>query len=107
MARENLGLIVQDWPVLKRRAMLVTLRLKLNQHGPVANCLGATQGRPIIEVSSRDAYWGAVPERSCLQGTNMLGRMWMSLRELHARDVSALQGWAHLQQRDLWPAAYL
>ena len=48
-----------------------------------------TEDRPIVEISTRDRYWGARPEDSpqgpIYRGRNVLGRLWMELRQ-HARD---------------------
>ena len=48
-----------------------------------------TGDRPIVEISTRDRYWGARPEvppgESVYRGRNVLGRLWMELRQ-HARD---------------------
>ena len=53
-----------------------------------------TGDRPIVEISSRDAYWGARPEsragQTVYRGRNVLGRLWMELRQ-HARDDDPLR----------------
>ena len=41
--------------------------------------------RPIVEVSTRDPWWGARPVAERYEGRNVLGRLWMELRQ-HLRD---------------------
>lgn len=45
--------------------------------------------RPIVEISNRDPFWGAAidkrPDGTVYRGCNVLGRLWMELRQ-HARD---------------------
>ena len=47
--------------------------------------LAATGERPIVEVSTRDPWWGARPVAERYEGSNVLGRLWMELRQ-HVRD---------------------
>ena len=52
--------------------------------------LAETGDRPIVEVSTRDAWWGARPVADRYQGHNVLGRLWMELRQqLHEADPAA------------------
>ncbi|MDD9991541.1 MAG: NADAR family protein [Rhodospirillales bacterium] len=58
--------------------------------------LAATGERPIVEVSTRDPWWGARPVADRYEGHNVLGRLWMELRQ-HIRegDPAARSGaWA-------------
>ena len=43
--------------------------------------LTATRDRPIVEVSARDPWWGARPVADRYEGRNVLGRLWMELRQ--------------------------
>ena len=43
--------------------------------------LAATGERAIVEVSTRDAWWGAKPAGDRYRGANVLGRLWMELRQ--------------------------
>ena len=43
--------------------------------------LAATGERPIVEVSTRDPWWGARPVADRYEGRNVLGRLWMELRQ--------------------------
>ena len=48
--------------------------------------LAATGERPIVEVSTRDPWWGARPVADRYEGRNVLGRLWMELRQ-HLREA--------------------
>ena len=43
--------------------------------------LAATRDRPIVEMSTRDPWWGARPVGDRYEGRNVLGRLWMELRQ--------------------------
>jgi ribonuclease HI len=45
--------------------------------------LDETGELPIVELSYKDGFWGARPDSGVLAGVNMLGRLWMALRELY------------------------
>ncbi len=47
--------------------------------------LAETGERPIVEVSTRDLWWGARPVADRYEGNNVLGRLWMELRQ-HLRE---------------------
>lgn len=74
-----------DWEQVKVEAMRLTLRLKAaapGHAGAVQRMLAATGTRPIVEDSRHDAWWGARPQPDGrLIGHNVLGRLWMELRE--------------------------
>jgi ribA/ribD-fused uncharacterized protein len=58
------------------------LRVKLDQHySRITRVLDHTEDRPIVEKSYHDDFWGAKPSDECLRGTNVLGLLWMKLRE--------------------------
>ncbi|MDE0408264.1 MAG: NADAR family protein [Alphaproteobacteria bacterium] len=59
--------------------------------------LTATGDRLIVEVSTRDAWWGARPVADRYEGNNVLGRLWMELRkQVRDGDPDALSGaWIH------------
>lgn len=56
---------------------------KLHQHEYVRRVLRRTGGRPIIENSPKDSFWGWGPDK---QGRNELGKIWMRLRQKLADD---------------------
>ena len=47
--------------------------------------LAETGDGPIVEVSTRDPWWGARPVADRYEGHNVLGRLWMELRR-HLRE---------------------
>ncbi len=52
--------------------------------------LAATGDRPIVEVSTRNPWWGARPVTDRYEGENLLGRIWMELRQqLRDHDLAA------------------
>lgn len=66
---------------INTQAMLICLYLKLHQHRKKLTALhDLAGGRPIVEISYRDDFWGAKPvgeERlgDCI-GKNALGKLW-------------------------------
>lgn len=72
-----------DWSAVKIGFMEAVLRLKTAQH-PVAigTLLDLSGDRPIVEKSVRDDFWGAKPNGyGQLEGQNVLGLLWMVIRE--------------------------
>lgn len=82
------------WSEHRVNAMRWVLRRKIETLpeliGPV---LDRTGDRAIVEISTRDPYWGAapttLPEGAVWHGGNVLGRLWMELRQ-HRRDDDPL-----------------
>ena len=74
------------WNTQRVDVMRWVLRMKreANRDG-IDALLAATGGRPIVEVSTRDAWWGARPVADRYEGHNVLGRLWMELRQ-HIRE---------------------
>jgi ribA/ribD-fused uncharacterized protein len=66
-----------DWDEVKVGTMLVILMKKAAQHEYVRRKLLATGDRELIEDSWRDDFWGWGPHHD---GRNMLGRLWMEVR---------------------------
>jgi len=73
-----------DWDAVRARIMRWCLRVKLAQNWErFGGLLIETDGRPIVEESSKDDFWGAIPTADGhLVGRNVLGRLLMELREL-------------------------
>ncbi len=60
--------------------------------------LARSAERPIVEISTKDAFWGAKPQGNTYEGNNVLGRLWMELRDqLRNNDPAALS--SHWQDR--------
>jgi ribA/ribD-fused uncharacterized protein len=72
-----------DFEQMKVSVMRWCLRVKLLQNwNGFAAVLEATLDRPIVEVSTKDSFWGARPEsEDQLIGGNVMGRLLMELRE--------------------------
>ncbi len=67
-----------NWDDIKVPIMKNILRAKVSQHEYVIRKLLETGNRKLIEDSWRDPYWGWGADK---QGTNMLGTLWMEIRE--------------------------
>lgn len=67
------------------QAMTWVTALKLALYADTLfSVLKASEGKPIVERSSHDAFWGAMLDAQTphqLQGTNMLGQIWMAHRQ--------------------------
>ena len=71
-----------DWNAQRVNAMRWVLRMKREANAAqIDAALAATGDRPIVEVSTRDAWWGAKPAGDSYHGENVLGRLWMELRQ--------------------------
>lgn len=84
VAREHARQSRQDWHHVRVTVMRWCLRLKLG-HAPLrfGGLLEKTGSAPIVERSTRDAFWGAIAQPDGrLVGGNVLGRLLMELREM-------------------------
>jgi ribA/ribD-fused uncharacterized protein len=72
-----------DFEQIKVTLMRWCLKVKLLQNwNGFAAILEATSDKPIVEVSTKDSFWGAKPEAGDrLVGGNVMGRLLMELRE--------------------------
>ena len=72
-----------DWDAVRVTIMRWCLRVKLAQNSVTfSELLSRTGGRPIVEDSRRDDFWGAKSkEPETLVGMNVLGRLLMELRQ--------------------------
>ena len=70
------------WNDQRVNVMRWVLRMKREANVPQIDAtLAATGERAIVEVSTRDPWWGARPEGDRYRGANVLGRLWMELRQ--------------------------
>ena len=70
-----------DWNAQRVHVMRWVIRLKREANAAeIDGLLTATLDRPIVEVSTRDPWWGARPVADRYEGRNVLGRLWMELR---------------------------
>lgn len=83
----------QDWDLIKLKVMRWVMEIKLSQHwNKLAPILEQTANKPIVELSHKDQFWGAVNMGSGqLVGMNALGRLWMDLREKHVLSGDRLE----------------
>ena len=70
------------WTAQRVNVMRWVLRMKREANAAeIDAALAATGDRPIVEVSTRDPWWGAKPVGDRYRGANVLGRLWMELRQ--------------------------
>ena len=70
------------WNAQRVDVMRWVMRMKREANAAEIDAvLAATGGRPIVEVSTRDPWWGARPVAERYEGKNVLGRLWMELRQ--------------------------
>lgn len=92
----HLPLTRADWHLgINKIAMQAALHLKLSQHRDVLRfVLDEAGSRPIVELSIRDPFWGAVPitehDVDYLVGHNELGQLWDATKLL---SDEALNDW--------------
>lgn len=78
----NANLVRSDWHDVMVRNMLYVVELKVF-HNPQAmsEAYKLSKTRPIVEISSRDMFWGCKRySHVFLRGNNMLGKVHMSVR---------------------------
>ena len=82
------------WNAQRVNVMRWVLRMKREANqAEIDAVLAATCHRPIVEVSTRDPWWGARPVADRYEGRNVLGRLWMELRQqLRDHDTAARSG---------------
>ena len=79
-------MVVEPLSAADLENMRVCLKLKLDQHPELRDRLLATGEDEIIEDCSKrkrgsGLFWGAALEDGDWEGTNMLGKLWMELRD--------------------------
>ena len=92
----------RQWNARRVDVMRWVLRAKHRANrSRIDDVLLATADRPIVEFSTRDAFWGARPQGDHLNGTNALGRLWMEIRQqLQEENPLALPDHALQQVRE-------
>lgn len=78
IAQENKEKQLLDWNDKKVLVMKNILTEKLRQHTEIQTILKQTGSAEIIKNVSTDAFWGCGAGGN---GENMMGKMWMELRE--------------------------
>ena len=73
-----------DWEDIKVDVMEWCIRVKFAQHFPeLKHILQRSQGKTLVKYSAVSDFWGTCPTKSnssCLMGTNVLGQIWMKIR---------------------------
>ena len=86
MGRDTANAPDADWNGRRMNAMRWVIRMKREANPELVDAaLQRTGDRPIVEFSRRDSFWGARQNGNALVGQNILGRLWMELRQ-HIRD---------------------
>ena len=71
-----------DWYDVNIPLMRHSLRLRYGHHpDEMAELFAKTKDIPIVEISNRDNFWGTFNKNGILRGENILGRLWMELRQ--------------------------
>ena len=83
-----------DWNAQRIDVMRWVLRMKRGANRAAIDAVLAATGEfAIVEVSTRDPWWGARPVADRYEGRNVLGRLWMELRhQLRQNDPAAGAG---------------
>jgi type I restriction enzyme S subunit len=70
-----------DWDAVKVSIMYWCVEMKFRQHvDKLGSVLLSTAGKPIVELSKNDDFWGAIPRDGTLVGKNVLGEILVLLR---------------------------
>jgi ribA/ribD-fused uncharacterized protein len=85
ISRKYFALCRKDWEFVRVDAMRWCLQVKLAQHYIRFGVeLAKTDSKFIVENSSKDAFWGAIPnmDGTIYSGQNVLGELLMDLRKI-------------------------
>lgn len=83
----------QDWEEVKFDIMSWCLQIKLLQnYDKFSTLLLSTNLKPIVEYSTKDDVWGAIPtDSNTLKGKNALGRLLMQMREVYLKGFQDIE----------------
>jgi len=76
--------IREDWEEVKVAIMEWCIKIKYAQHFNFYELLKKTRKKPIVELSAKDKFWGAVSLKKnpdYLVGKNVTGQIWMKIRK--------------------------
>jgi ribA/ribD-fused uncharacterized protein len=80
--KQHKNLIRKDWEDIKVTVMEWCVQVKFAQHKEkMIQLLQSTQNKYIVEENRNDIFWGAKRDKYYLHGNNVLGKLWMNLRE--------------------------
>jgi ribA/ribD-fused uncharacterized protein len=82
ISRKEISKCRDDWNNIRVIIMKWVLRVKLIQNWDTfSELLESTGNKSIVEMSTKDDFWGCFKNGTTLVGTNALGRLLMELRE--------------------------
>ena len=82
MGRDTANAPDADWNARRIDAMRWVIRMKREANPELVDAaLQKTGNRPIVEFSRHDSFWGAQRTGNTLVGQNILGTLWMELRQ--------------------------
>lgn len=83
IAKEHIDKTRGDWEVIKPLIMQWVVYEKISQYYNFFSNLLLNTSKPIVELSMKDNYWGAIPQGDgSLLGHNALGVNWSNGRDL-------------------------
>jgi ribA/ribD-fused uncharacterized protein len=85
IAYEYPNAMFDNWNEISIKRMFLTLVLKSLQHPDLYNKL-LEFNKPIIELSYKDSFWGAIPSKdnnNILIGYNKLGLCWSAIKNIN------------------------
>ena len=86
VSKKYASLTRKDWERERIKIMRWALRVKLvNNWYSFGELLKSTDGKVIVEDSSKDTFWGAKKTENKFIGVNVLGRLLMQLREQYLK----------------------
>jgi len=105
VAKANASDTRPDWDDVRVEAMWYSLQLKLRQNWESFGALLASTGdKPIVELSHKDRFWGAIPQADgTLRGYNVLGILLGALRWT-AKDATCAE--TFIRPTSLLPGAF-
>jgi ribA/ribD-fused uncharacterized protein len=93
-----------DWEEHRVDIMWWCLKIKLAQHGhKLGRVLESTGDKPIVELSHKDRFWGAVldEKKGVLIGQNVLGQLLMRLRTEYQNKKDNIRELAYVEPPEI------
>lgn len=89
ISRKNNHFARLDWKSIRVQVMRWILEVKLSQNWDTfSQLLRQTDNKSIVELSYKDAFWGAMWVENNLLGVNALGRLLMEVRDKYVKTNS-------------------
>ena len=102
-AKKYKSIVLPNWDEIKVDVMVAVVTIKYLQHKTFFDdLLDQTGNRIIVEKSRRDRLWGAVPDgQGNLVGDNLLGEIWMNIRNDRPNDLEPDRGTGTMATDDM------